>query len=102
MTNSFSATSFLGAGLGIVALAENLDHSVKNADELAWLTGLPVLGRIARIVTAEDIARQKRRRHLIWSIIGLSLFVGILLFHFLVMDLWVFYARMGRLVGKYL
>jgi succinoglycan biosynthesis transport protein ExoP len=92
----------MGAGLGMVALAENLDHSVKNVDELAWLTGLPVLGRIARIVTPEDIARQKHRMRLIWSITGLSIFFGILIFHFFVMDMWILYARMGRFVGKYL
>ena len=92
----------LGAGLGMVALAENLDHTIKSTDELAWLTGLPVLGRIVCIVTSEDIARQKHRKHLIWSIAGLSIFAGILIFHFFVMDLWILYARVGRYVGKYL
>jgi succinoglycan biosynthesis transport protein ExoP len=92
----------LGAGLGMVALTENLDHTVKSPDELAWLTGQPVLGRIVRIVTPEDIARKRQRRHLIWSITGLSIFVGVLIFHFFVMDLWIFYARVGRFVGKYL
>jgi succinoglycan biosynthesis transport protein ExoP len=92
----------LGAGLGMVALSENLDHSIKNTDELAWLTGLPVLGRITRIVTPEDIARQKHRHRLIWSITGLSIFLGLILFHFFVMDLYILYARVGRFVGKYL
>jgi protein tyrosine kinase modulator len=92
----------LGAGLGMVALAENLDHTVKSTDELAWLTGQPVLGRIALIVTPEDIARKKQRKHLIWSLMGLSLFAGIVIFHFFVMDLWILYARVGRFVGKYL
>ena len=41
----------LGAGFGTVALAEHLDHSVKSSDELARLTGLPVLGSIIRIQT---------------------------------------------------
>ena len=41
----------LGVGFGTVALAEHLDHSVKNSDELARLTGLPVLGSIMRIQT---------------------------------------------------
>jgi uncharacterized protein involved in exopolysaccharide biosynthesis len=91
-----------GAGLGMVALTENLDHTVKSTDELAWLTGLPVLGRIVRIVTPEDIARKKHRRHLIWSITGLSIFAGLIIFHFFVMDLWILYARVGRFVGKYL
>jgi succinoglycan biosynthesis transport protein ExoP len=92
----------LGAGLGMVALAENLDHTVKSADELAWLTGLPVLGRVDRIVTPEDVSRQKHRKHLIWSITGLSIFVGLIIFHFFVMDLYILYARVGRFVGKYL
>lgn len=92
----------LGAGLGLVALTENLDHSVKNTDELAWLTGLPVLGRITRIITPEDLARQKQRKRLIWSAAGVTFFVGLLIFHFFVMDLWIFYARLERFVGKYL
>jgi polysaccharide biosynthesis transport protein len=92
----------MGAGLGMVALAENLDHSIKSTDELAWLTGLPVLGRIVSIVTPEDVARQNHRKHLLWSIAGLSLIAAILIFHFFVMDLWIFYARAGRYVGKFL
>jgi polysaccharide biosynthesis transport protein len=92
----------LGAGLGMVALTENLDHSVKTVDELAWLTGLPVLGSIARIITPEDVARKKQRRRLMWSLIGLSLFAGLLIFHFLIMDLWIVAARLGRLAGKHL
>jgi succinoglycan biosynthesis transport protein ExoP len=92
----------LGAGLGMVALAENLDHTVKSTDELAWLTGLPVLGRIVNIVTSEDIARQKHRQHLIWSITGVSIFALILIFHFFVMNLWILDARVGRFVGKFL
>ena len=91
----------LGAGLGMVALTENLDHTVKSTDELAWLTGLPVLGQVARIVTSEDVARQKRRRRLIWSIAGISILVAIIVFHFLVMDLWILFARVSRFVGKY-
>jgi polysaccharide biosynthesis transport protein len=90
----------LGAGLGMVALTENLDHTVKSTDELAWLTGLPVLGRITRIVTPEDLARQKHRRRLIWSITGLSVSSAIILFHFLIMDLWILTARLSRFIGK--
>ena len=92
----------LGAGVGMVALAESLDHTVKSTDELAWLTGLPVLGQIARIVTPEDIARKKHRRRLIWSLVGLSVFVGLIVFHFMVMDLYILAAKIGRLAGKYL
>jgi polysaccharide biosynthesis transport protein len=92
----------MGAGLGMVALNEHLDHSVKSVDELAWLTGLPVLGSIARIVTPEDEARQKQRRRTIWTIAGLALLVFIIIFHFLIMDLWILAARLGRLLGRYM
>jgi DNA repair exonuclease SbcCD ATPase subunit len=92
----------LGFGLGMVALTENLDRTVKSTDELAWLTGLPVLGRIGKIVTSEDLARKAQRRRLLWTIAALAILGGILIFHFFVMDLWIFYARLGRFLGKYL
>jgi hypothetical protein len=92
----------LGAGVGMVALTEGLDHAVKNTDILAWVTGLPVLGKIARIVTPEDIARKKQRRCLVWSLEGLLVFAGIIIVHFLIMDLWILFAKLGRLAAKHL
>ena len=91
----------LGVGFGTVALAEHLDHSVKNSDELARLTGLPVLGSIIRIQTSEDITRARRKRKLIWTVTGFSLIMGLALFHFFYMDLWVLTARLLRLADKY-
>jgi succinoglycan biosynthesis transport protein ExoP len=90
-----------GAGFGTVALAEHLDHSVKNSDELARLTGLPVLGSIIRIQTKEDIAQAKRKRKLIWMVTGFTLVLGVVLFHLFYMDLWVLTARLLRLANKY-
>jgi uncharacterized protein involved in exopolysaccharide biosynthesis len=92
----------LGSGLGMVALSENLDRSVKSTDELAWLTGLPVLGRIGKIVTSEDLARKQQRRRLTWILLGAAILAALIIFHFFIMDLWIFYARLGRFVGKYL
>ncbi len=91
----------LGAGVGMVALTEHLDHSVKSPDELFWVTGLPVLGTIIRIETQEDLAQKLRRRKLIWGITSSSLVLGIILFHFLYMDLWVLTARLLRIAKKY-
>ena len=91
----------LGSGLGTVALVEELDHSVKSARELSSLTGLPVLGAIARIQTKEDLSQSRRQRRLIWGGSGLILILGLTLFHFLYMDLWVLTATLLRLVNKY-
>jgi uncharacterized protein involved in exopolysaccharide biosynthesis len=91
----------LGAGLGSVALAEHLDHSVHNSDELSRLTGLPVLGSIIRIQTKEDVIQARRKRKLIWMVSGFSLIIVMVLFHFLYMDLWVLAAKLLRLADKY-
>lgn len=90
----------LGAGLGMVALTENHDHSVKSADELAWLTGLPVMGSIARIVTLQDEARKKKRKRLIWSLSGLTVLAALLIFHLFIMDLWTLAGRVSRFLRK--
>jgi len=90
-----------GAGFGTVALAEHLDHSVKSSDELARLTGLPVLGSIIRIQTSEDVSRARRKRKMIWAVTGLSLVMGLALFHFFYMDLWILTAKLLRLADKY-
>ena len=91
----------LGAGFGSVALAEHLDHSVKSRDELAQLTGLPVLGSIMRIQTREDMSQARRKRRLIWGVTGFSLLMGLALFHFYYLDLWVLTAKLLRLADKY-
>ncbi len=91
----------LGAGAGAVAMAQQMDHSLSSADELASFTGLPVLGSITRIGITEDVISNRRKRRFIWTAIGLSLFLGIILFHFLYMDLWVLTARLMRLLNKY-
>jgi len=91
----------MGAGVGTVALAEHLDHSVHNSDELVRLTGLPVLGSIIRIQTREDIIRKSRKRKLIWAVSCGSLIMALILFHFLYMDLWILAARLWRYAIKY-
>jgi protein tyrosine kinase modulator len=95
------AVASLAVGFGTVALAEHLDHSVHNSDELARLTGLPILGSIIRIQTREDILQARRKRRLIWMVSCGSLIMGLILFHFLYMDLWILAARLLRLADKY-
>lgn len=49
----------LGIGAGTVKVVEHHDHSVKNAEEVEKLLGLPVLGAIPRVAELEV---QQRRR----------------------------------------
>ncbi|HID29388.1 MAG TPA: lipopolysaccharide biosynthesis protein, partial [Desulfobacterales bacterium] len=68
----------IGTGMGFGAVAECTDQSVRRVDELARITGYPVLGAIPLIRTKEDRSR-KRRRKLAWAGTAAGLlFVGLM------------------------
>lgn len=85
-----------GAGIGIAAMMEMNDHSLRSIESLGKLTGIPVLAAIPEIVTPADIVRSKalRTKGLVGGAVALVAMVVI--FHFLVMDLDVFWARLMR------
>ncbi len=62
------------------------------------LTQLPVLSLIPKIVTQEERVRERRKRIAVAaSAIG-AITVSVIAFHFLVMDLHVFYAKLMRFI----
>ncbi|MHC1743876.1 MAG: GumC family protein [Syntrophobacteraceae bacterium] len=90
----------VGFSVGTAALKEISDRSVRDASGLEALTSFRVISVIPRIITREDLAR-KRRRRVVATATSLGCFVGaVLVFHFLVMDLDVFYAKVERVVMK--
>ena len=86
----------LGAGVGIAALREFSDDGVYKAEALAGNTSFPVLASIPEIVTDDD-KKQVRTKRLavaigsVWAIV-----IGVVVFHFLVMDLNIFWAKLMR------
>ena len=86
----------IGAGIGFAALREFSDTSVRNLEHLSRLTSFPVLATIPVIVTAADIARQRVKK-VAW-VVGIVLVVisSVAVFHFQVMDLNVFWAKLMR------
>ena len=77
----------IGAGVGCAALREFTDDAVHSAEQLEAETKLPVLVGIPVIVTAEDIA-QNRRRRLTWvGAAAASAVLAVAGFHFMVMEL---------------
>ena len=89
----------LGAGVASAAVMEFTDESVRNVEILSRETSFPVLSAIPRIVSAEDVRQQKLRRRLsVLAGAGIVL-VAVLSFHFLVMDLNVFWAKVTRTLG---
>jgi polysaccharide chain length determinant protein (PEP-CTERM system associated) len=86
----------VGAGVGFAALREFSDGSVHTADQLESATRFPVLGGIPMIETAKD-RRQRRLRYALVSVSAVGMVAaGVLVLHFFVMDLDVFWAKLAR------
>jgi succinoglycan biosynthesis transport protein ExoP len=86
----------VGAGIGLAALREFSDDTVRDGDSLAAATRFPVLAGIPQIMSAKDVARN-RLKLLAWagSVAGVVA-LGLVVFHFLVMDLNIFWAKLMR------
>ncbi len=86
----------IGVGVGWAALREFSDQSVRDVDRLTLSTGFPVLGHVPNILTRKDRRRIMIRRLTSVSTAVLVVVAGITVFHFFVMDLNVFWAKLGR------
>jgi len=84
----------VGAGFGMLAVREFLDESVRSVGALAVATSFPVVGSIPEIETEQDKRNKKRKKMLIWLLIVGGIVAGVLLFHFLIMDLDIFWAKL--------
>ncbi len=90
----------IGAGIGLAAIKEQSDDTVRIPEILARATSYPVLAGIPEIVTWQEIVmmKQKRRKMLIGTLC--ILLVSPLVFHFLIMDLDIFWAKVLRKVAR--
>ncbi len=52
----------IGAGAGLVAMAELFDHSFLGLDEAKAFLNLPIFGAVSKIITQDDIAAQRIRK----------------------------------------
>lgn len=86
----------IGAGVGWAALREFSDDAVRNADHLVNAFEFPVLAGIPEIHTPEDIARLRRKRIMIAAGAACAIIAALLVFHFAIMDLDIFWAKLMR------
>lgn len=89
----------IGAGIGIAALSEFSDASVYNIEKLAISSGFPVLGEVPAIMHSDDLRRIRTRRIIVIVAICMVIIGAVLAFHFWVMDLYVFWAKVDRRLG---
>lgn len=90
----------LGSGIGLAAIREAGDQSIRSADALSRLTGMPVLVTIPELVSGSDRQRRNKMRLLAAGTAVVGLVVTVCLFHSYVMDLDVFWAKFARKLSK--
>jgi polysaccharide biosynthesis transport protein len=86
----------MGSGVGAASLREYSDQSVRSGEALTKATGFPVLASIPDILNQEDLTRIKKKRTTWIVSTAAVIVVGIVVFHFFIMDLDVLWARMMR------
>jgi uncharacterized protein involved in exopolysaccharide biosynthesis len=90
----------LGAGVGLAAVRENLDTSIKTAEELARLAGLPVLSVISLMESEQEVRSRRIKKALLFlGAVGI-LAAALLVIHHFVMPLEVVWAKIQRRVMK--
>ncbi len=90
----------MGFSVGLASLKEYSDKSVRDAKGLEQLSGRPVLSVIPTILTDEDRMRAKRRRIAAATSAVCAVSLGLIVFHYYIMDLDVFYAKLLRFFEK--
>lgn len=90
----------IGSGIAFTAVRETMDTTVKDAWGLAMTAPLPVLAEIPVIITPEEIRKKRSRRTAASISAVVAMISGIILFHFLVMDLNVFWAKAQRRIAS--
>lgn len=86
----------IGAGIGFAALREFSDDAVRTPDQLEHATKFPVLAGIPSIVTRRDIVIRRWKRIAVTTGTLGVIVATIVVFHFMVMDLNVFWAKLVR------
>jgi len=86
----------IGAGVGTASLKEFNDQSVRNPAMLTTITHLPVLVTIPEIIIEKDIMARKKTLKKFLIIAAIVILVGLVVFHFFIMDLDILWARFSR------
>jgi len=86
----------VGFGAGLAAILEFSDDAIRDTRSLNMATNIPVLATIPVIDTEQKIAGRKQRRKIMFLLAGLVLILTPVVFHFFVMDFYVFWAKLSR------
>jgi len=90
----------LGAGLsaGFAAFREFSDSSIRDVQSLEKFAGAPVLSVISSVMTPAERTVRKRRRTMLAGAAAAGLLAAVAMFHFFIMDLSVFIAKLVHFI----
>jgi hypothetical protein len=86
----------IGASVVWTSLREFNDRSIRDSDSLKLSTPFPVLANIPEILTQKDIRRLKIKRIIMIIVLVLIILAGLAAFHYLFMELDIFWAKLMR------
>jgi capsular polysaccharide biosynthesis protein len=89
----------LGTSVGMAALKEYTDHSVRLPEEIEKLTGIAVLAMISNIQPPNEHKKKMLRVAYIVSATAGVLVAGTILFHYVIMDLYIFFDKLSKFLG---
>ncbi len=88
----------IGFSVGFASIKEYVDKRIYEPDMLEKLTQTSTLSIIPRIYTEKEKKKAKKRIIVLVGSILLGIIAVVILFHFFVMDLYVFWAKLTRFV----
>jgi len=88
----------IGISIGLAAIREYTDRTIREAGVLEEMTQAPVLSIIPRITTAAEERKRKLRKAFVTLLVLGVVAAGLAVFHLYVMDLYVFWAKLTRLI----
>lgn len=86
----------LGGSIGLAAVLELSDDTIRDASAFNTTTRIPVLSVVPYIYNESERTMRKKRHAMVYGAGAAVLILAPVLFHFLVMDLYVFWAKVMR------
>jgi len=88
----------MGLSIGITAVIEFMDDSIYKPMDLARASQIPVLGEIPLILNQNDLRLIHQRKVTLWLSTILTPIIGLLIFHFFIIDVYVAWAKILRML----
>lgn len=89
----------VAGGLGSVALAETMDSTIHSEKTIAMLLGVEPLAAIPYLESQQESEELKKNRLMLMIGVSASAVIALIIFHFVIMPLDVFWYKLLRVTG---